>query len=484
MELSGTVSLVLDRPATKEAPASGEERLARWILAAALLVGLTRFLFLGRWSLWLDEAFTLADARHGYVERNPLGYLLFEWFYALSDQRPDETWMRMPAALCGWLSILACTWSFRPFYGPRAAALAALFVACSGWHVYWSQNARFYTLAQLLALAGGGALLRGLSASSSFLTGAGLAALVLSPLAHPSAALLVGPLLLVPWFSRWLDYLPESLEGRRSWKMLSTVGFVGVLVGIGWALQVWSTWEKRQGVGDPFHFAQACGYLITPTLGLAFAWGLMPALRSSRSFAPTLATLLALSAAGLASFFVRVSAQYVFVVLPWLSVVAAVPFARVRAPSGRLRRWLQPALLGLVLLPGLLESVLYFGMRNGDRPRWREAYRYVFEHRGADDLVLGMEAPVAEYYLAPQSDDLRHWKTITWLDDYRARQALDWARYGRRVWYVVNEEQLQDWRPENRADVNRLLAEECELQASFTIPFTPRNLDVKVYRTK
>jgi hypothetical protein len=136
-----------------------------------------------------------------------------------------------------------------------------------------------------------------------------------------------------------------------------------------------------------------------------------------------------------------------------------------------------------------VESGLYFGLRRGDRPRWREAYAYVFEHRGTDDLVLGMDAPVAEYYLNPGALRLREWSAVTWLDDWRSRLPLDWRRYGRRTWFVVNAAQLDDWtgQPtsrENRSEFERILREECVRVASFEIPLTPRDLDVHVYVTR
>ncbi len=479
MEISGAVSL---GPETKDLrTGEGRDRVAGWLLLAALLLGLTRFLFLGRWSLWLDEAFTLADSRHGSGHQNPLGYFLFGWFYDYARGRPDETWLRLPAAVFGWLTIPACWWAFRPLFGARVAALAALVVASSGWHLYWSQNARFYTLAQLLVLLGGGGLLRGLAAPSTALTGTGIALLFLAPLAHPSAALLAGPLVFIPWIARWLGLLPEHPELARPWKWLSVAGFLGALAGTGWVLQVWGIWERRRGEGDPLHFLLTCGYFFTPTVGLAFLWGLTRARRERAGFTAVLATVFALSAAGLASFFVRASAQYVFVVLPWLAVIAALPLGDRLEPTEPRTRRRSLALLAVVLLPGLADSALYLGLRNGDRPRWREAYRYVFEQRRPGDLVLGMEAPVAEYYLDPRSDDLRRWKQVTWLDDFRARLSVDWARYARRTWLVVNLEQLKDWRAENRADLLRVLGEECTRQASFVIPFTPRDLNVFVY---
>ncbi|NOT30501.1 MAG: hypothetical protein HOP15_08650 [Planctomycetes bacterium] len=458
-------------------------------LGLALGLGALRFASLSSWSLWLDEALTLADV-DGRGEVNPVGYRLFGWFYGLADGRPDEAWLRLPAAFFGLVSILATAWAFWPFVGARAAALAAFFVSSSAWHLYWSQNARFYTLAQALALVGGGALLRGLFGGSTWRTALGLLLLALAAATHPSAAFLVGPLLCVPWVARWLDWVPSDAARARAWRIFSLAGLVALVLGSGWALRAWLVWEARQGTGSPLHFAKTAGYLITPTLGLAFLVGALRRWRERESFVALVATVLALAAAALASGFVRVSAQYVFVLLPWIAMVAALGLAVRTGPRETLAARLRLVLLALlVAMPGLVESGLYFLVRHGDRPRWREAYAYVFEHKGARDLVLGMDAPVAEFYLNPSSSRLREWSAVTWLDDWRSRLPMDWARYGRRTWLVINAAQLDDWtlQPtsgERRAEFERLLREECVRVASFEVPLTPRDLDVHVYVTR
>ena len=103
------------------------------------------------------------------------------------------------------------------------------------------------------------------------------------------------------------------------------------------------------------------------------------------------------------AFFVRVSAQYLYMALPWIAALATAPI-RKRALS-----WLY---LGLLVLPGLVEIGLYFGPRHGDRPRWREAYAHVFEQRAPHDLVYGMAAVVGQYYLDPGASTCA--STATW----------------------------------------------------------------------
>jgi hypothetical protein len=491
MEVSDPVRPPLD-PAGANGPrlaACARDSYVLAFLGLALALALLRFVSLSSWSLWLDEALTLADVQGG-GEVNPVGYRVFGWFYALSEGRPGEGWLRAPAAFFGLASIAATFWAFLPFLGARAAALAAFLVAASAWHLYWSQNARFYTLAQTLALLGGGALLRGLFRGSTRRAALGLMALALAALTHPSAVFLAGPLLGVPWIARWLDWVPPEAARSRAWSLLGAAGLFVLLLGSGWALRAWLVWEARQGVGSPLHFGKTVGYLVTPTLGLAFLIGAARKLRAPATFTPVLVTLLAFTGAALASLFVRVSAQYVFVLLPWLAACAALTLVpRPGVPDVLATRVRSGVLTLLVALPGLVESGLYFALRRGDRPRWREAYAYVFEHRAPDDLVFGMDAPVAEYYLAPQARRLRDWTAVTWLDDWRARLPLEWRRYDRRTWFVVNATQLDDWTSlqgsrEARVEFERLLREECERVASFEVPLTPRDLDVHVYVTR
>lgn len=486
MELSGAVRVPLD-PADPKSPAAEErDPWLRPMLAATLVLCALRFVGLGRWSLWLDEALTLADSRHGANELNPLGYALFRIIYGFALGRPDEFLLRLPSAVLGCTSILAALWALRPFIGARAATFSALLLAASPWHLYWSQNARFYTLAQTLALVGGGALLRGLYGESSKRTVAGVLLLLGAAVTHPSAVFLIAPLLCLPWLVRFFEWIPPAKSRAFGW--FAAAGLLALVAGSGWALKVRSTWETRQGAGDPLHFAKTVGYLVGPAVGLCFLAGAWLARARRESFVPLYVTLTACLGAAMASFFVRVSAQYVFVLQPWIAAVAGLAFFPRGAPGYAAvpRR----TLLALaVLAPALLETTLYFTLRHGDRPRWREAYAYVFEHRGPDDLVLGMDAPVAEYYLDPRATDLRNWRQVTWFDDYRGRLTQDWARYDRRTWFVVNRALFDDWgslpdSAENRAEAERVLREECELVARFDVPLTPRDLDLEVYVTR
>lgn len=461
--------------------------MARVLLLVAVAVAFVRFVSLGEWSLWIDEAYTLADARHGETPLNPLGYWLFGWVYSLSDARPDELLLRLPSALIGWICIPLTAWAMRPFVGRRAAALAALFVALSPWHIYWSQNARFYTAAQAAGLVGTRLLFDGLRVDRAVPVLAGTLALGIAAAFHPTATWLLAALLVVPLLLRWTGAWPGPTLRGRGWRALLVVCLAALAVGLLWAPQVWEKWNRRQGVGDPVHLVKTVGYLVSPLLGLGVMLG---AWRIVVTRARAAGVLLGIVAAGMlgaftASFVARVSAQYVFVLLPHMAALAAFVVAeggRPRATRGFVGRspGRSVAFALAVLLAFGAEASLYFTVRQGDRPRWRAAYRYVFDRREPTDLVLGMEVPVGEYYWNPASDDLRDYSQIMHLDHFRSAVGADWARYGRRTWMIVNESQLADWPASARQDFYAVRDISARV-VSFELPLTPRDLDVHVF---
>ncbi len=456
----------------------------RWILFLALALALVRFFKLGEWSLWHDEALALSDALDGERMKNPLGYALFAPFYGSFDGRPSEFWLRFPPALLGCLVVPLTWWAFRPFAGGRAAAAAALLLAVSSWHVYWSQNARFYTLAQALALVGGALVLRGLWRGSGARCIAGVVVSLAAAAAHPSAAFLLIGLLAAPWVVRGFGLGPPAATGG-AWRVLAAVGIAVVLGGSGWALSVWGSWVEKKSA-DPAHFLLTTGFYVTPVLAIGVLAGAFVALRRRTAFVVTVfaVCVVALAAALVACFFARMTAQYVFVLLPWLALVAAAPLgATQRRGSVTVPAAVGLAYLALLTLPALAETGLYFSVREGERPRWREAYRYVFNRAEPGDLILGMEAPVGEYYLEPDPGrtDVRRWRRVTYLDSFRADLPDDWARYGRRTWFVVNLEQLEDWAGDDRRNLLSTLARECRQVESFPVHVAARDLDVLVY---
>ncbi len=428
-----------------------------------------------------DEAATWFDFQSSLSSpeiHNALGYRAIGWAVALCGGEPTELHLRLLPALAGWLVIPGTWWAFRPFAGSRRAAAAALLVSASTWQIYWSQNARFYTLAQLFALAGGGLVLRGLWRARLVPALAGSALIACAGLFHVSAIVLLPALVLAAWLLAPLR-LPELQPSRRVRVALLVVLGAGLAGGSAWALHAFQTFERHEAGASTAHYLLTTGFYVTPLLGSAALVGTWVAWqrRSAFDLLAALTVLLGLSALLACSLRVTVAAKFVFAFLPWIAVLAAWPLERDAAePRPFALGW-----LALLVLPAVASTALYFGPRRGERPQWRAAYELVWNQREPEDLILGMEAPVGEYYLAGLGADLQNPERVAWLDRWRGQRVRDWAAHARRAWYVFNPEQLKGWEDADREDFERFLREQCRLVKCFPLYVESRDLSVWVY---
>ncbi|MDZ4772680.1 MAG: hypothetical protein SGI72_06040 [Planctomycetota bacterium] len=481
-----------------ESDASSRPRVARYIFALALVVALVRFVRLSHWSLWLDEALTWTDwhiGLEGGEIHNPAGYALIAWAVKMCGGVPDEFALRILPATVGFLCVPLTWFAFRRFAGELRASCTALLLAASSWHVYWSQNARFYTLAQACTLIGTGLLLSAYLRGSTVRAFLGLATIAAGAAFHPSVVFLLPAVVLAPFVMRALG-VPLADPARRVAKHCLFAGVLAALVGAKWAYDAWRTYVIQKGIqadaadssaevwASVGHYLKTTGFFVTPLVftgvlcGVWFAWKR----REREGLFVAIVVILCLAAALVAALIVKVAAQYVFFLLPWILLLACTPLARDRAtPEPRLGGAVSFAFVTLLLLPTLVTTGLYMTVRRGERPQWRDAYDFVWNERRDGDLVLGMHATVGEYYLSPRATDLRFPIQVGWLDWFHTFDAKTWSKYPRRAWFVVNPEEFYDWKPDEAAAFQRMLREECRLVKAYPLYVESRDLSVWVY---
>lgn len=131
------------------------------LLAAITILALfLRFYKLGEWSFWIDELFTIRDAfNHNTISigdvylidpRQDYGFsfasitlLFIRW--VLTTFGISEFNARFIPALVGSLSIPIFYFPIRRIIGSQIALVTVFFLAISPWHMFLSQNARYYT---------------------------------------------------------------------------------------------------------------------------------------------------------------------------------------------------------------------------------------------------------------------------------------------------------------------------------------------------
>jgi mannosyltransferase len=462
-----------------------------WLMGALVLACL-RFWRLGEWSFWIDEVYTYADARWGLQSDqlwNPMGYAMLLKSANLFGERPDEFGLRLLPALVGWGCVPLTWWAFRTWVGDRRAALVALLLAASSWHIFWSQNARFYTIAMACSLLGAGWVLRGLMSNKRSVALLGLLVTAAAAAFHVTAALMVPALCLSAWWSSCRSSAsPEEGSGVPARSVAKFLMLLLIIVGALGSPWLWSALVhhgQQKGIGDwmhgPLHLMQTLGFFYTPLFGAAAlvgGWWAWHTKNATGQFALIMCVVV-LGASLLISTRMLMTAQYTFCLLPWVLLLAVLPLEALGSgPQGR-ALFRGGALL--LIAPTLANSLLYFTVRGGERPRWREAYTYVDEQREEGDLILGMAPSVGEFYLGVDQPDPRRPRVVAPLGDYHTQGPRRWNRHDRRIWVVVRPQWI-DSLGESDAHMLRVwLANECRLVKSFPLLMEGRDLALQVY---
>lgn len=139
------------------APNRRSERLA--LATIIMLAAFLRFFRIGHQSLWVDEilSFKAFTSPAGvpywkkllYDVHGPLYSLLMHVWSAVSR---SDVWLRAPSAVAGVLAVYFL-YRWLASEGRRSVALpAALFMALSPFHLYYSQEIRFYALLSLFVV--------------------------------------------------------------------------------------------------------------------------------------------------------------------------------------------------------------------------------------------------------------------------------------------------------------------------------------------
>ena len=141
-----------------------------WLLAATVGLGLALRTFGIGSDLWLDEITPLQDYGHlsplavvgSFLSTN--NHLLNTLLTQLSTTLFGEAeWsVRLPAVLFGAATVPALYWVARLAFSRRDSLAAALLLAVSYHHIFFSQNARGYSAYVFFSLVASGLLIRGL----------------------------------------------------------------------------------------------------------------------------------------------------------------------------------------------------------------------------------------------------------------------------------------------------------------------------------
>lgn len=439
------------------------------LAAITLIAAIVRFYKLGQWSFWADELSTVQGVRDGFnysLVRQSLSELLIR--AAVTSLGVREWSARLLPAVIGILTIPLLYLPVRQVLGSAAAMVAMLLIAVSPWHLYWSQNARFYVLLLLLYTLALLAFYWGLERDKPTLL---VAAVLLLGLAARERLL---ALFLVPVAASYVVLLvllrferPAGLH-RRNIALLLIPGLLVVLFLAGPYARNLTGWRDGFGWANnhPLWLLAGVGYYVRPsTVALALAAASWSVVRRQRSglLLSVSALLPLLTIMALAPFHYTAN-RYAFIGFTgWVLLAGAAIAALMRGPSPAARRVAGGTLLVLLLDP-LAADWLYFHRQNGNRDDWRGAVAVVQAQRRPGDLVVAAQKPLGDFYLGAPTIALPGM-------DVDALAVKD-----RRVWLIedMNVEALQP-------AVHAWLEQHARLAAIRDVHVHARNFKLRVY---
>lgn len=124
------------------------------LIVLVTIAALTLRLFkLGEWSFWVDEVLTVfraQDSLHYVLAAPKVSGLLTK--LSISVFGTSEWSARLAPAILGVLSIPILYLIVKRLFDQTTALLAAILLSVSSWHIYLSQNARYYSALLLFAV--------------------------------------------------------------------------------------------------------------------------------------------------------------------------------------------------------------------------------------------------------------------------------------------------------------------------------------------
>ncbi len=448
--------------------------LGRWgqsilLFAVTLLATVLRFYKLGEWGFWGDEMFTVGLREDGFnysIWRSSLASSLIQ--FTIKTMGTNEWNARLVPAIVGIVSVPIFYIPLRKIVGVKAALISVLLLAISPWHLYWSQNARFYSLLLLFYTLALVTAFLGFEEDRPWylilsLVFLGLAARerLLALFFAPVVGSYLGIMYILPFAK------PNGLRVRNL-----AIFFVPAIICAAFFVAPYirnaDAWMEGFGYSNNSPIWLLAGviyYIGIPPICMAAVgavyWlsrGNRAALLFSLSATIPLLILMAISP------FHYTANRYVFISLTSWLILAGMAVSPFFVLTATRKNILALGILLILLAAPLSEDLLYFRFHNGNRENWRAAFNYVKDHFQHGDLVITENGEVGEYYLNAEAEH------------YAEFLPEDAQNAAGRIWFVEDMTSSERY-PQTFAWIQ----ENAKQVADFDVNVQARNFKMRVY---
>lgn len=440
------------------------------LLAIVAVAAALRLYKIGRWSFWGDEWITVRRTTELSLSLFDLPSLsLLITRLTLDTLGTTEAAARLPAALIGLLTIPALYFVARRMFDPLVALLACLLLAVSQWHLYWSQNARFYTALLLFFTLALFFFFYGLERNRPLYLIVSLIFLALAVKERDVAAFL-GPIALL--YVLLLVLLRFPRPPGLNWRNLLIFFTPGAILGITRIYEHFflrrDDWDVAFSVvnNNPLWILAGVVFYVGLPLTCFAAAGAIVLLRK-RDRAGLLLTLAALvpALAIMSLALIQYTAnRYVFVSLTSIVILGSVAAKELLQQMPRPYTVVALGALAILVLAPMSDNLLYYRYQNGNRDNWKAAFAFIQERAGEDDRVVTPQQDLADYYLQRETSNL-HWGDV---DDMLGDEE--------RVWFI-----LDLTTPSKEPVKHRWVVNNAQHVAAFDVTVAGRTFPMRVY---
>lgn len=387
------------------------------ILITTLAAGF-RFYKLGAWSFWIDEIYTIDHAvshfsspelilDHIPPSRNWIPLSVIFTGQVLNAWGIHEWSARFVSAVAGVLTIPILYVPLKKIFNQKVALIAMLLLAVSTWHIFWSQNARFYSFLLLYFTLALFVFYFAIERDRPVYF-IGFYILFYMAMSERMIAVLIFPVVAVYLLLLWL--LPfEKPAGFKLRNILilsaPVIAFllfeIYLYVTTGEFIFASDVDLLANPIDTPVRLLIVLAFNIgIPVLCLALCSGVYLFIKKDRAglFFLVAAVLPALLIA-MANPFVFTVERYAFMTLLFWMALAASGIVSIITLAGRQGIVLSLGVLLLLLADAAGDQLLYYQINHGNRLNWRESVSYVRERMENEDVVVSTRAQLASYYM-------------------------------------------------------------------------------------
>ncbi len=422
------------------------------LLSLIMLLALgMRFYKLGEWSLWIDEIYTILRSQANFdydiivQYRPPISVILTGG--VLNWLGVSEWSARLVGVLMGIVTIPILFFFIRNMFGPVVALIAVLLLTVSPWHLFWSQNARFYTSLMLFYSLAFFIFFYAIEKDRPWYFLIILIFLYLAVIERQTALFLlpvIGCYLLslaIFPFEKPKGYLRNVII--ISLPVIAYIAYEAfryITSGYSFFMAVLNHFIGNP-IDDPIRLMIFILFdLGIPLIVFAFFSGIYLLGQRSRAgmyvFCGAVVPLLILI---LISPFLFSKDRYLFVTLPSWTILAGYGVKEIYSWAKGRGILLAISILIILVLDAAFVDMQYYTINHGHRRNWKEAFALIEEKKETGDVVVSTRAELGDYYLGEK---------VLWMGDVTPDEVM---QSGDRYWFVTDSEsvwvtgKIHDW---------------------------------------